>query len=82
MEVIAGKVRAAVPLGMAKPKKALDWVRFTRKIGEHNLDAEYAIDGRMLRVRSQQGSKATLLGGSTPENLAAMLALELAKERP
>ena len=66
---------------MAKRKTPLRWVRFTRTIGEHNLEAEYAIDGRLIRVRSKHGEKATQLGGSKsdPEGLAAMLALELAK---
>jgi len=62
-----------------KTKKQLDWIPFKKKIGTNELEGQWALDGRILRVTTNHGSKSAMLNASNPESLALMLALELAK---
>lgn len=68
---------------MARKTKSLRWFPFKRKIEDLELEGEYAIDGRLIRVRTKHGTKVTQLGGMSgnPEAFAVTLAAELAKGR-
>lgn len=70
---------------MGRKTKALRWFPFKRTLGDIELEGEYAIDGRLIRVRSKHhpGEKVTQLGGMSgdPEGFAVTLAMELAKGR-